>query len=181
MKHEHRRPTGDSECEQWLKRAIDRHECLLVRYAQQFVGDVDRARDVVQDTFLKLHKYDQSNDRLVDKSLKRWLLRVCRNRAIDVARKENRMKVSPPNEFDERVGGRTSSPDDLMIQEERQQTLLLQIARLPARQQEVLRLKFHAGLSYQEIAEVTGLTKTNVGFLLHTAISKLRQRVATSE
>ena len=55
--------------------------------------------------------------------------------------------------------------------------LLKQIARLPDRQQEVLRLKFNAGLSYKEIAEVTGLTSTNVGFILHTAISKLRQRL----
>ena len=39
------------------------------------------------------------------------------------------------------------------------------------------RLKFHGGLSYREIAEVMGITSTNVGFILHTAISKLRQRM----
>jgi RNA polymerase sigma factor (sigma-70 family) len=51
---------------------------------------------------------------------------------------------------------------------------------LPDRQQEVLRLKFNAGLSYKEIAEVTGLTSTNVGFILHTAIAKLRKRLVTN-
>jgi RNA polymerase sigma-70 factor (ECF subfamily) len=56
-------------------------------------------------------------------------------------------------------------------------SLLAQIRRLPDNQQEVLRLKFHGGLTYAEIADVTGLTTTNVGFILHTAISKLRQRV----
>ena len=55
--------------------------------------------------------------------------------------------------------------------------LLKQIATLPDRQQEVLRLKFHGGLSYKEIAEIMELTSTNVGFILHTAISKLRQQM----
>ena len=55
--------------------------------------------------------------------------------------------------------------------------LLEQINTLPDRQQEVLRLKFHAGLSYKEIASVMDLSSTNVGFILHTAISKLRQRM----
>jgi RNA polymerase sigma factor (sigma-70 family) len=54
-----------------------------------------------------------------------------------------------------------------------------QIEKLPGNQREVLRLKFHAGLSYQEIAEVTGLSRTNVGFILHKAIAKLRQKLTT--
>ena len=91
------------------------------------------------------------------------------------------MRASAPNELDERMSGMAVSPENVLINEERQVALAAQISRLPDKQQEVLRLKFHAGLSYQEIAEITGLTRTNVGFLLHTAISKLRQRVATNE
>jgi RNA polymerase sigma-70 factor (ECF subfamily) len=41
----------------------------------------------------------------------------------------------------------------------------------------VLRLKFQSGFSYQEIADVTGLTTTNVGVLLHAALTKLRQQL----
>ena len=87
------------------------------------------------------------------------------------------MKSATPNQFDEQLDVHASSPDAAMLQQERQETLLSQIANLSANQQEVLRLKFHGGLTYQEIAEITGLTRTNVGFLLHSAISKLRQRV----
>lgn len=81
------------------------------------------------------------------------------------------MKSTPPNQFDEQLDAQTSSPEATLLAQERQESLLAQIANLSSNQQEVLRLKFHGGLSYQEIADVTGLTKTNVGFLLHAAIS----------
>ena len=47
--------------------------------------------------------------------------------------------------------------------------------RLPETQQEVIRLKFQHGLSYKEISASTGLSVTNVGFILHTGIKRLRK------
>ena len=52
------------------------------------------------------------------------------------------------------------------------------VHQLSPRQQEVLRLRLHAGLSYREIAEVTGLTVSNVGFHLHQAVRSLRDSLA---
>ena len=49
---------------------------------------------------------------------------------------------------------------------------------LPTNQQEVIRLKVQNGLSYREISDVTGLTVSNVGFLIHKGITTLRQRLA---
>jgi RNA polymerase sigma-70 factor (ECF subfamily) len=48
---------------------------------------------------------------------------------------------------------------------------------LPANQQEVVRLKFQNSLSYKEISAITGLSVTNVGYLLHTAIQTLRGKL----
>ena len=48
---------------------------------------------------------------------------------------------------------------------------------LPANQQEVIRLKFQHGLSYKQIAEVTQLSVSNVGFLIHAGLKTLRQRL----
>ena len=90
------------------------------------------------------------------------------------------MKLAPENQLTDHLQGQSDELVDPVARLEKSETakgLLKQIARLPDRQQEVLRLKFHAGLSYKEIAEVTGLTSTNVGFILHTAISKLRTRL----
>jgi RNA polymerase sigma-70 factor (ECF subfamily) len=52
------------------------------------------------------------------------------------------------------------------------------LADLPENQREVLDLKFRHGLMYREIADVTGLSAGNVGFLIHTGLKTLRARMA---
>lgn len=51
------------------------------------------------------------------------------------------------------------------------------IGTLAPRQQEALRLKFQAGMSYRQIAQVMHTTVGNVGVMLHTAIKALRARL----
>ena len=172
---------GKTAPEDWIQSAIEEHEGSLLRYANHFVHDLETARDVVQDTFLQLCR--NSNEEIRSR-LTQWLFTVCRNRAIDVCRKERRMKLAPENQLADQMNDQASgkgNPDTDPVarleQTESAEGLMVQIKRLPDRQQEVLRLKFNAGLSYKEIAEVTGLTSSNVGFILHTAISKLRQRL----
>ena len=167
----------DSASQAWIDAAIEQYEGPLLRYAQHFVFDLELARDVVQDTFLKLCKQSESEMR---PKLAKWLFTVCRNRAIDVCRKESRMKVASEDQINEQL---VSQADDLtnptvsLEKVETAESLLQQLSRLPDQQQEVLRLKFHGGLTYREIAGVTGLTSSHVGVILHTAISKLRQRM----
>jgi RNA polymerase sigma-70 factor (ECF subfamily) len=50
---------------------------------------------------------------------------------------------------------------------------------LPVNQQEVLRLKFQSDLSYLEISRITHLSVSNVGFLIHTGLNTVRERVRT--
>ena len=58
-------------------------------------------------------------------------------------------------------------------------TVLMQL--LPESQQEALRLKFQAGLSYAEIARVMEITVNHVGVLIHTALKTIREQMKTSE
>ena len=51
-------------------------ESALIGYAASIVKDEDRAKDVVQDTFIKLYEQDPEK---VKGSLKAWLFTVCRN------------------------------------------------------------------------------------------------------
>ena len=73
---------------EWIRSAVARFEGPLTLYASRLLGDSDRARDVVQDTFLKLCR--QNGEELQDR-MAEWLFTVCRNRALDVLRKEGRM------------------------------------------------------------------------------------------
>ena len=154
----------------WVRAALVRFEGPLLRYAMRVAGDLETARDVVQETFLKLCKEDRAN---VEGHLSQWLFTVCRNRALDIQRKERRMSTTV--DLDQRTSLQQGSPHEELAQRETTHKVLSLLPRLPNNQQEVIRLKFQNELSYREIADVTGLSVTNVGFLLHVGIKRLRE------
>jgi RNA polymerase sigma factor (sigma-70 family) len=155
----------------WIVAALERYEGHLVRYATWIVGDVERAREIVQETFLRLCK--EKPDRVAN-HLAQWLFTVCRNLAFDVRKKETRM--SPLTDPDT-VPMTSARPGASLEQEETMSHIVQLMETLPKNQREVLRLKFQADLSYKEISEITGLSVTNVGFLIHTAIKALRKEL----
>ena len=63
---------------------------------------------------------------------------------------------------------------DIVQSSEELQRVEQLLADLSENQQEVIRLRFQNGLSYKEISHVTNLKVSNVGYLLHTAIQKIR-------
>ena len=158
---------------QWLHEAVARYERPLCQYAYRMTGNYDHARDAVQDTFLKLCRAAPPEpDRLAP-----WLFRVCRNRCIDVLRKEKPMQpLTDAHEATLPAPGQ--SPAEEAGLRESVSLLLRKLAELPARQAEVIRLKFQHHMSYREIAAVTSLSETNVGYLIHAGIQTLRQQAA---
>lgn len=161
---------GDS-LEEFVRRAMVDYEGALVGYASGILHDVERAREVVQDTFVRLCRQDVGK---VRDGLKTWLFTVCRNRALDVLRKDRRLV-----EADEgRLGRLTSAevpPDRALDRSERLAELMVHLDRLSPNQREVILLKFQQGMSYKEISEVTGLSGGNIGFLIHVGLKRLRE------
>lgn len=155
-----------------MKTLLERFELPLLQYATRIIGDRDRARDVVQETFVRLQR-DGAD--LQDNAPAKWLFTVCRNRALNVCRKERRMTYLD-DKILEAQPGRESLPSEKMEQSEARGFLMEIVASLPPRQQEVLQLKFQNDLSYQQIAEITKTSANSVGVLIHTALKTLRQR-----
>ena len=60
-------------------------------------------------------------------------------------------------------------------------SIVAMLDTLPANQAEVIRLKFQHGLSYQQIANVTQLSVSNVGYLMHTGLKTLREKLRVNE
>lgn len=158
---------------EWVRAALGEYESRLTRYALRITGDLDRARDVVQETFLKLCR---ENPAKTDGHLAEWLFTVCRNKAIDVRRRESRMSTLAESRATE-TPDRQPQPPDIVEQQDSGGRVLELLEALPGNQQEVIRLKFQEGLSYREIAAVTGLSVSNVGFLLHTGLKTLREKM----
>src|SRR4051812_3637452 len=126
----------------FLERTIADQQGPLIRYATRLLGgDADRARDVVQDTFVKLmaQPAEAINGHAVE-----WLFTVCRHRALDVLRKEGRMKRFGDGEA-ERVTTAEPRPGRDLEEAETHAALLRMIEHLPHNQQEVVRLKFQNG------------------------------------
>ena len=156
----------------WIELVMSQHESILLRYALSLTGDAERARDAVQDTFLRLCQQERVD---VEGHLAQWLFTVCRNRILDGLRKDQRMTHL---EEDQAEGQEcvSPSPSTRVERDDSTRTVLALMDELPVNQREVVRLKFQGQLSYQEISTVTSLSVTNVGFLLHTALKTLRRR-----
>jgi len=166
----------DPEARRLVREAVETYEVDLTRFAMSLLRDLERARDVVQDTFLKLY---QQNPQDIRPKLKWWLFMVCRNRALDVMKKEKRM--IPVEEADFRtISSESPAPDeeaeameDQMRMGDKIRRMLGFLNELPDNQRDVLRLKFQSGMRYREIAQALGLSTGNVGFLIHTGLKRL--------
>jgi len=154
--------------------ALARYEGPLLRYARGLLGDLERARDVVQETFLQLCRADPAP---VDGHLAPWLFTVCRHRAVDVQRKEGRLQPLDPSALDEQPSPEPT-PARRLEGEDALREVLDVLGTLPPSQQEVLRLKLQEHLSYQQISAVTGLSVSHVGVLIHNGLKSVRARCA---
>ncbi|MEK7952461.1 RNA polymerase sigma factor [Luteolibacter soli] len=157
--------------EEFVERALAEYESPLVGYAYGFVHDLERARDIVQDTFIRLCQQDVAK---VKDGLKTWLFTVCRNRALDVLRKESRVSPLDDDQLKRRPA-EAFSPDESLEHSERIAAVMRYLDRLSENQRTVILMKFRDGLSYNEICETTGLSSGNVGFLIHAGLKRLRE------
>jgi RNA polymerase sigma-70 factor (ECF subfamily) len=161
----------------WVQGLLAEYETPLLGYATRLLGDAETARDVVQDTFLRLCKADRAR---INAHAGRWLFTVCRNRSLDVLRKESRMQ--PLSEAQEATLESNAPPPAAVAErKETRSQVLGAIDALPSNQREVIHLKFQEGMSYKEISSITGLSVSNVGYLLHTGIKKLRTELRTDD
>lgn len=165
----------------WLLEAVEAYEAPLTRYARRLLDDVDLATDAVQHAFVKLCA--ESRERLEGR-VAPWLFRVCRNRAVDHLRRSGRERAlldarASDDGHDTRatgaagIVGRESDPALVAERADLARHLTALLASLPAPQRETIDL-WCAGLSYKQIADVTGRTEGHVRVLAHRGLTALR-------
>jgi RNA polymerase sigma factor (sigma-70 family) len=157
----------------WLLAALARFERPLVRYALGLCGDLEQARDAAQETFIRLSREPRPGRPDDIERLAPWLFTVCRHRVIDSHRKNHRL-VPMDTELLEREPAASHSPDGALDEKETAHRIRHMIASLPEKQRQVIKLKFETGLSYKEISAATGLSTSNIGWLIHQAVHALR-------
>jgi RNA polymerase sigma-70 factor (ECF subfamily) len=131
----------------------------------------DEAQDVVQDTFLGLHKHLASGGS--QENIRSWLFRVAHNQARNRQQTyDRRFGTSLNSDIDSISEGAT--PEQEVLQKEKFRQLGKAIRLLTASERECLLLRAK-GLRYREIAEVLGIATSTVGDTVDRAIRKLAE------
>lgn len=133
------------------------------------LGNEALAQDLTSRTFEKAwrarHRYRRDLA-----AFSTWLLRIARNVAVDHHRTAR--QHASLEEAAEAPAEGTPEEDALIRSNFARLSLLM--AKLPERQQELLALKYGGGATNRAIAELTGLSESNVGTILHRAVLTLR-------
>ena len=187
----------DSELTEFTE-IVARFETPLLRYTAHLLGGNPTdtaAEDIVQDTFLRLIRYQRKPDAEPIRDLSIWLFRVAHNLIQDIRRrlhKEERQRESAKavnkspgaNEtrgVDEQAPGahETDDIDGLtnLVRRAACERALHELNQLPSSQRQVILLKIIQDLNFPQISQVTGLTVGNVAYRLNQGLNELARRL----
>jgi RNA polymerase sigma-70 factor, ECF subfamily len=143
----------------------------LYAYVCTLLRDRAAAEDVTALAFERAYRRRRTFDRRRGEE-RAWLFGIARNAALDELRRRRRVAalVSDPSEVTEREQG--GGEEEVALRRTAVQSAL---AKLPAREREIVALKFHAGMSNPEMARVLGISESNAGTLLYRTMEKLRK------
>lgn len=143
----------------------------LLRYAYKLTRDADASQEIVQESFMKLHtQFDNVQQP------RPWLYRTVHNQALNRLRREKKIVSLYQDENGAEAAmpdPSTISPDEHVARLEAIEMTKASLKGLDERGRELVRLKFEEGLSYKEISKATGLSVSNVGYVLHHTLKRL--------
>lgn len=154
-----------------------RHEAQAVyRFVYARVGNHEDALEIVQESFLTLYQLQQNNE--AGEHERALLFRLARNRAIDLLRRRRTRDSFGQEAAAGKVlafrPAETRTPEDVLLDKERQHCAATALAQLSERDQECLSLRRN-GLSYREIAEVLGVNPNSVGQIINRALRRFAE------
>ncbi len=146
----------------------------LLGFALGLVGQRMVAEELVQDAFLLLHPRwaEVENPRA-------WLYRCVRNLALNHLR-DHRRETNLPEGTIEAVPAPEDLPVEAMGRNEAEGMVRLFLAELPPEDRELIHLKYHEELKYQEISQRTGLNAGTVGYKLHHLLKTLAETLRSA-
>jgi RNA polymerase sigma-70 factor (ECF subfamily) len=154
----------------------DRFEALyrssrddVFAYVATMLGDRSSAEDITALAFERAYRRRRTFDRRRGEE-RAWLFGIARNAALDELRRRKRLATLETDPADE--GPAVEDGAEVAL---RRTAVMAALAKLPAREREVIALKFHAGMANGELARVLGLSESAAGTLLYRTMEKLRK------
>jgi RNA polymerase sigma-70 factor, ECF subfamily len=155
----------DSEFEELYRSSRDD----VYSYVAGLLRDRSAAEDVTAAAFERAYRKRSRFD--AGRGTRRaWLFGIARNAALDELRRRKRL-----TELAAEPAGDAAAPDEQADVGLRRAALRTALAGLAPRERELVALKFFAGLTNAEIADVLGVSESNAGTRLHRTVEKLRR------
>lgn len=150
---------------------LSRHKRKVFSYIYMLVKDRATAEDIFQDVFIKVIHTLQAGKYNEEGKFLPWVMRISHNLIIDHFRREKKMPgiKTQDEDFDifKLIRIPEQSAEDKMIREQNVNLVRELIKKLPKEQKEVLILRHYADLSFNDIAEQTGVS-------INTALGRMR-------
>ncbi len=142
---------------------VGRYQTRLLNFVYRIVGDRERAEDLVQEAFIRVHRHLGRFDR--SKKFSTWIYTIASNLAKNELRNRARSPLvlfttlapqwsddERPLEFEDSEDGQ---PDEVFRRKHLREAVEQSVAKLPAHHRDVFVLREIEGRSYEEIAEIT--------------------------
>lgn len=165
--------------EDGFEELVRRYQRPIAAYVYRMVGDYEAALDVTQEVFIKV--YNSLRRYRSEFKFSTWIYRIAHNSAIDHLRRHSTREQSLMNEFDGEqydlpLESRRLSPEQESERAERRVEIEQVVRQLPTAYRELILLRHSHDLSYDEIAEVTGLPLGTVKNRLFRAREVMRRQ-----
>lgn len=161
---------------------VDRYSTRLFHFVNKFVKDAHTAEDVVQDSFIRVYRNRHSYKPIAKFST--WLYTIAGNLARSEYRKEKRRKTTPlystgpgKEEFELPISADVVDPNRAAESRIHAEQILKALREIPDPFREVVTLRDVQQLSYEEIAEITGLPLGTVKSRIHRGRSQLQEKL----
>jgi len=145
----------------------------VFRYVRYRVNSVQVTEDLTSGVFEKaltnFSKYSSDKS-----SFSTWIFTIARNTVIDYYRSHGRSQTISLEKTELEITSKEATPDEVVEKQEERERLKECLSKLSKEDQELISLKFGSGLNNRQIADVTGLSESNVGTKIYRAVRKLR-------
>jgi len=167
-----------------LAAAVSQFETPLLRYVRQLFGnDAESAEEVVQESFLRLHRQVEQHGAASIENMSSWLFRVAHNQTISVRRRRElerklREQAAAEAAADARPGAAPAADAlEELVRRELCDLVMAEVRKLPDDQKEVLLLKVIQGFTLREIGEITGVPLSSVSYRINQGLRELALRL----
>lgn len=161
-----------------------RWEKPLLNLCYRFLQDIEKAKDIRQEVFLRVYKAAKRYKPSAKFST--WLYRIALNRCLDEQRNEKRRnEIALETSYQDKAGKRwlqgemladkSAPPDKIAERNEIARMVKQAIAQLPDQQRAVVIMKHYEGLKFKEIAEIMGCPESTVKSRMYYGMASLRK------